>query len=517
MSNDWKTGEQKCPRIGIIRPLFVSRSSNCAILTHLCGAIWLIVPYFGMFGAIMGDCAAYTVMPTKAHAEEYDAIVRAVSGFPNGAAIRDLRVALPDYARRTLQRRLDDLIDSGMLISEGAGRGYKYLVAAAADKTKRVPDKGNADWLTKESIEIIGLVNRPLGSRKPVPYHIEFIESYVPNQTPYLMDELCRKLTDMGRVGENELPAGTYMRQVMDRLIIDLSWNSSRLEGNTYSLLDTERLLEAGESAEGKDAKETQMILNHKSAIEMLAEEAGSIAFNRYTICNLHALLSQNLLPDPAGEGRLRSNLIGIGQSVYEPLQVPQQIEMYFDLMLKKAEAITDPIEQSFFIMVHLPYLQPFEDVNKRVSRLAANIPLVKKNLCPLSFVDVDQEDYVRATLAIYELNRVEYLRDVFVRAYARSCARYSTIRQVLGEPDPFRLRYRKQIGEFIQSVVTGSRNKRAASQWITSQVKASIPKEDQTRFQEVVETELGGLHEGNIARYRLRLSEYNAWKAGWR
>jgi hypothetical protein len=455
-------------------------------------------------------------MPTKTNTKEYDAIVRAVSGLPNGAAIRDLLALLPGYPRRTLQRRLDALVVSGVLLSEGAGRGHRYRTIPGAQATTGGREQGTAGWLSEDSVEIIGLITRPLASRTPVPYHIDFIESYVPNQTPYLADELRRKLTGMGRVGEKELPAGTYLRQVMDRLIIDLSWNSSRLEGNTYSLLDTELLLKAGESAVGKDAQETQMILNHKAAIEMLAAEAGAIGFNRYTLCNLHALLSQNLLPDAAGEGRLRSKLIGIGQSVYEPLQVPQQIEMYFDLMLAKAEVITDPIEQSFFIMVHLPYLQPFEDVNKRVSRLAANIPLVKRNLCPLSFVDVDEQDYTRATLAIYELNRVEYLRDVFVRAYARSCARYSTIRQVLGEPDPFRLRYRKQIGEAVRMVVTGRMEKRSASAWIAGHTRATIEGKDQARFQEVVETELSGLHEGNIARYQLRLSEFQTWITGW-
>jgi len=91
--------------------------------------------------------------------------------------------------------------------------------------------------------------------------------------------------------------------------LIDLSWNSSRLEGNTYSLLETERLLEFGENAEGKDALEAQMILNHKAAIELLVEQAAEIGFNRYTILNLHALLSDNLLADPQACGRLRAIL----------------------------------------------------------------------------------------------------------------------------------------------------------------------------------------------------------------
>ena len=100
------------------------------------------------------------------------------------------------------------------------------------------------------------------------------MREYRPNETSYLPPDICRELAEMGRVGADAMPAGMYLRTVMDRLLIDLSWNSSRLEGNTYSLLDTQRLLEAGEGVAGKDARETQMILNHKAAIEMLADDA---------------------------------------------------------------------------------------------------------------------------------------------------------------------------------------------------------------------------------------------------
>ena len=92
--------------------------------------------------------------------------------------------------------------------------------------------------------------------------------------------------------------------------------------------------------------------------------------------------------------------------------------------------------------MVHIPYLQPFEDVNKLVSRLIANIPLIRLNLSPLSFVDVPQKTYINGLLAVYELNQIDLLRDVFIWAYERSCALYSATRQTLGEPDAFRLRY---------------------------------------------------------------------------
>ena len=119
-----------------------------------------------------------------------------------------------------------------------------------------------------------------------------------------------------------------------------------------------------------------------------------------------------NLLPNPVDEGRLRQHVVEIGKSVYRPLSVPAQIDEMLDEVLDKANRIDDPFEQSFFAMVHLPYLQPFADVNKRTSRLAANLPLIRANLCPLTFLDVPERAYTCAMLGVYELTRVELLRE---------------------------------------------------------------------------------------------------------
>ena len=152
----------------------------------------------------------------------------------------------------------------------------------------------------------------------------------------------------MGRSSDDQQLAGTYAQQIFNRLLIDLSWNSSRLEGNTYSLLETERLLEQGEAAEGKNAMETQMLLNHKDAIELLVEQAAEVGFNRYSILNLHALLSNNLLPDPQACGRLRTTPVKIGGSVYHPLEVPQLIDECFGQILTFTSKIEDPLNKPF-------------------------------------------------------------------------------------------------------------------------------------------------------------------------
>lgn len=162
--------------------------------------------------------------------------------------------------------------------------------------------------------------------------------------------------------------------------------------------------------------------------------------------------------------------------------------------------------------MAHLPYLQPFEDVNKRVSRLAANLPLIRENLSPLSFVDVPERAYIDGILGVYELNRTELLRDVFVWAYERSCARYAAVRQSLGEPDPLRLRYRAQITDTVAQIVARYMNKTQAAAFIKQCAVDWIEATDQARFVEVVETVVMNLHEGNIARYSLRPAEFQKW-----
>ncbi|HXM13582.1 MAG TPA: Fic family protein, partial [Terriglobales bacterium] len=356
-----------------------------------------------------------------------------------------------------------------------------------------------------------------LNARKPVGYNREFLDSYRPNETFYLSEEQRAHLAQVGKPNFEDRTAGTYAKQILNRLLIDLSWNSSRLEGNTYSLLDTTRLIELGEVAEGRDRLEAQMIVNHKDAIEFLVNDADTIGFNRYTVLNLHGILAQNLLPDPGAPGRLRRMGVGIGKSTFHPLELPQLIEECFNQLLNTAAAIQDPIEQALFAMVQLPYLQPFDDVNKRVSRLSANIPFIKRNLSPLSFIDVPRAIYMDAILGVYELNKVDLLRDVFIWAYERSAARYAAVRQSLGEPDPFRFAHKAALRQIVGEVVRGRMDRKGAAAYITAWVeKNGIPEAERQKFRDMAESELVSLHEGNFARYQIRPSEFEAWQKVW-
>ena len=166
--------------------------------------------------------------------------------------------------------------------------------------------------------------------------------------------------------------------------------------------------------------------------------------------------------------------------------------------------------------MVQLPYLQPFDDVNKRVSRLAANIPFIKGNLIPLSFTEVPADIYTEAMLGVYELNRIDLLKDVFIWAYERSAAHYTAVRQSLGEPDPFRLKYRSALQDVVQNIVLERLNKKAAFNRIVQWAEQHIPQEDRQRFREVAENEVLSLHTGNFARYRIKPLQFSAWQAVW-
>ena len=444
-------------------------------------------------------------MPRKPPVDLDEQLIEHVANNPSGSGVEELlRLLKGEVSRRTLQRRLSALVQGGRLISEGAGPSTLYLLPKLGDLEERyIP-------LSPSGAEVRQLVRRPQSERMPVSYNREVLDQYRPNESRYLTADTIAYLARIGATADFERPAGTYARHILNRLLVDLSWASSRLEGNTYSLLDTERLIQFGEAAEGKDAIETQMILNHKAAIEFMVDQSDELAFDRQTVLNLHALLSDNLLPDPTAGGRLRRIAVGKHDSVYHPLELSPLIEECFQQVVDIGAAIHNPFEQAFFAMVHLPYLQPFEDVNKRVSRLAANIPFIRENLSPLSFIDVPERAYVEGLLGVYELNRVELLRDVFVWAYERSAKRYVAVRQSLGEPDKFRLRFRNELTEVVGNIVRGGLAPTVEA--VTKVAREHVPAEHLDDFVRMTINDLENLHEGNFARSRLRPSEFHAW-----
>jgi Fic family protein len=414
--------------------------------------------------------------------------------------VADLGVSV---SRRTLQRHLGALKQEGRVVREGKSVSVSYRLSAPVQSTDET-------WIifSTAAREVQFLVSQPAIAKRPVTYNQDFLDGYIPNDTHYLPEPMRTQLHDMGRTGATDRPAGTHLRDIIGRFMIDLSWASSKLEGNIYSRLDTENLIRFGRTAAGKDLLDAQMILNHKAAIELIADAPEEIGFDSYTFLNLHALLSENLLSNPSASGRLRRRPVDIGGSVYTPLAIPQRIEANFRTILDKAGQIHDPFEASFFLMVQIPYLQPFEDVNKRVSRIGANIPLIKQNLSPLSFIDMPEEPYFRGTQAIYEFNRTELLADIYLAAYERSCQRYAAIVKSLPEPDPLRLRYREAIRAVVRDIVL------EGTADLADYLPAEIEQDIRMQLQAIVDAEIKNLHEGNALRFGIKRSQFETWIA---
>lgn len=457
--------------------------------------------------------------------------IRAAGG--NGAQVAQLLAQLPQIPRRTAQRWLAQWVQAGYVQAMGEGRGRRYRITPAAQSGLPELSESSARGaleelqraqtftgmqLAPDAQEVRDYIQQPLTLRKPVGYQRDLLEGYEPNHSFYLPETVRRQLHAQGHTPDSAAPAGTYSRAVLNRLLIDLSWASSHMEGNTYSRLDTRHLIEEGTAAQGKARIETQMILNHKAAIELLVDSASTLQpgeplWSRYLLMNLHAALAENLLPNPADEGRVRRHAVDIAGSVYRPISAPQVLDELLNVILNKVNQIQDPFEQAFFMMVHMPYLQPFADINKRVSRLAANAPLFRANLCPLTFVDVPADTYAQAMLGIYEMGRVEMLRDLFIWAYERSTQEYTAIHQTLAEPDPLRLTYRTLIKDTVRAVV--QQPERDAIALVEQAVQASVPAAQQPEVKALILDELRRLHEGVLARYGLRPSEWKVWQEG--
>lgn len=420
------------------------------------------------------------------------AILDYIAAHP-GAGREDIRRNVaPNVSVPTVWRALRRLMDDGRLEVSGKARATRYEVAGAA--------------------AVRAHLRTPYNRRRLALYQREFIDRYVPGKSFYLSEAVRERLHDAGRPLSSLLPAGTYARRILEQLLVDLSWASSRMEGNTYDILETERLIRFGEEATGKDRREAVMILNHKEAIQYVVDHLADITISRLDIFGIHALLADGLLVDPAMAGQLRRMPVGISQSSYRPLDDAFAIEEEFGLLIQKAERIADPFEQSFFLLVHIPYLQAFNDVNKRTSRIAANVPLLKADLAPLSFLAMDDAEYIDGLIGVYEINNVSLLREIYVDAYLASADNYRVLRAELESPSKAALVYRDFVRRAVRRNVLEWKEFRRGDT-TTMAAEAGVPDADREQVIDYIGNEVRGLHEGNAIRYRLSADDLASTK----
>lgn len=369
-------------------------------------------------------------------------------------SLKQIHQTLPNtIATRTLRRYLNELQQKSLIEFSGSYKSRRYLI-----KPKEYEESFEAkqDIFSKTSIGYLQKLQIPLYQRDLCGYNLNWLQEYIPNQSYYLSADKRKLLHECGAQNGEIYPAATYVHKIYERLLIDLSYNSSRLEGNTYSLADTKNLLLYGKSAADKLDSEKIMILNHKEAIRYLAENINKIDANVESIHTIHFLLSDDLVL-PEFSGRVRNEAVKVSASAYIPIDNPKKLQEILQIIANKAQQILDPFEQSVFLLIHLSYLQAYIDVNKRLARLAANIPLIKNGLIPIAFKDLDVDDYRSAMIVIYEFNQIDPLTELYTWSYIRTAKEYKIASEQLNI-DQLRIKYRHirrtLLGEIIRNQI---------------------------------------------------------------
>ena len=448
-------------------------------------------------------------MPLPTFAPRHEALMRLVlaAGAPVQPAALEQSL---QTSRPTINRALRDLQASGFLIKLGDGRSTRYVATDAAkaklgalSSTPTPAGTGLLVW-SQAALPLVETLRAPLGTRTPVGFDSSFVGSYIPNQSSLLPPQLAADLFNAG-CSRDQLPAGTYVREVLEQLLIDLSWSSSRLEGNNKSLLDTKELFELGEQTGPMD-EDTLMLLNHKDAIEFMVDAVPKDGITLHVLVDLQSKLMKDLLKDSRDIGSIRRRIVNIDGSVYSPSNIPTLLEETLKTIIDKARFIRNPVEAAFFLWVNVAYLQPFADGNKRTSRLSANMPLMLYNCAPLSFLDVERSDYAIAMLGVYEQRNVAAAVELFEFIYRRSIQKYSVLRASLTVPDPLRARYRQALNEIMQLVVFYSRTLDDAF------FAVPIDAMDRVALRIIANTELDHLEQYNCARYNLARGMTQRW-----
>tara|TARA_B100000809_G_C15121520_1_gene524469 strand:- start:1737 stop:2795 length:1059 start_codon:yes stop_codon:yes gene_type:complete len=310
----------------------------------------------------------------------------------------------------TLKRRLNNLVSNNLISSVGKGRGTKYILSQvfqllypfnvedyfALNINEREAKTGfNFDLIT----DVLNGAN--LFTEEELNILNELQEEYTEN-----IDKLSE----------------TEKRKALEHLSIDLSWKSSEIEGNTYTLLETEALLKYKETAKGKTMEEANMLLNHKEAIDFLIYENTYLEpLSVAKIENIHSLLVQNLNVDR----NIRKGIVTVTGTNYKPLDNEHQIREALQDMCDLVNSRENIFEKALLILVLTSYIQAFGDGNKRTTRIISNGILIQNKFCPISFLTIDSVEYKKAMLIFYEQNNISAFKRIFIDQFEYAAITY--------------------------------------------------------------------------------------------
>lgn len=309
----------------------------------------------------------------------------------------------------TVKRLLSQMLKADLLIMVGSGRSTKYSISI---KGRVLANIKAQEYCAVEPDKRAGLSNYNFDLLPKMPADIFSAEE---------LEQLKTATT-----GYHERIKGlsaTLAKKELERLIIELSWKSSKIEGNTYTLLDTEKLILENKKAPGHTQAEAQMILNHKEAFNYVRQYADQFkTLTRKNLEELHSLLVKDLNVQLG----LRQKPVGVLGSIYRPLDNGQQIAEAVEALSQAVARMSNPYAKALIAILGLSYIQPFEDGNKRTSRLLANALLLAYDCAPLSYRSVDENQYREAILVFYELNSLVPFKEIFIAQYEFAAKNYA-------------------------------------------------------------------------------------------
>ncbi|WP_371436223.1 Fic family protein [Polaromonas sp.] len=428
----------------------------------------------------------------KRRIKEIYALATFIAAHPNSTAshAKDAQEISPS-CRTSLFYYLNEAIANGWIERIGATKAAVYRATPQFQH-----------HLAKLSLSL------PVSARPKVSYRGEFMGTYIPNETYYLSAEQRKNLNAICPKGSFDATDERIAHEVR-RFMADLTHNSSAFEGVAVKYADTISFLEENIESKHMSPIDAVILRNHYNAIRFIVEnthyppQPEDILVSEYDTRNIHAFLSDGLLKDRRKQGRLRTEHVEIRDSCYIPNNIPAVIAQEFGALMAKAAAIEDPHEASFFLLVHIPYLQPFEDCNKRTARLICNIPLLRNGILPISWSEVNQRDYTDSLLCIYERNSTYGLAEVYVDAFRRSYERFDI---AINQRQPSRLEvsYAPQIMDAVRRRILHN----------DSSLSMGVEPIHIAEFEAIVEDKLDGIRENEMigGPYRLRPAEIRHW-----
>ena len=295
------------------------------------------------------------------------------------------------------------LVGIPLIVAIGKGKATRYEVSKGFNLLYPIDIK---DYFKKE-----------IDERKiQTGFNHELIQETLANVSLFTDEELSylTSLQDKFKKNISKL-SKTEFKKEFERLAIDLSWKSSQIEGNTYSLLETEKLLKEKQTAAGKTKDEAIMLLNHKEALDFILAHSKYVQpLTLSSIEDFHSILIKDLNV----ERNLRKRRVGISGTNYKPLDNEFQIKEAIGDMCKVINGHKNPFDKALFVLVLVSYIQPFVDGNKRTARIISNAILMNNHYCPISFRTVDSIDYKKAMLIFYEQNNISAFKKIFMEQF---------------------------------------------------------------------------------------------------